>query len=91
MLGPLDLSHNDIAQIMSEVLDKPVRFRQFAADETFKARLLQSGRSEAMTQGYLDMWTAYDQGLTTDEPRTPEGTTPTSFRQWYEDVLGPTV
>jgi hypothetical protein len=25
------------------------------------------------------------------EPRTPESTTPTSFRQWSEDVLKPAV
>jgi hypothetical protein len=47
--------------------------------------------SEAMAQGNLDMWVAYNQGLVTTEPRTPEGTTPTSFRQWCEEVLGPAV
>jgi uncharacterized protein YbjT (DUF2867 family) len=90
VLGPEDLSYNDMAQIMSEVLGQPVRFQQMPSS-ALKARLLQSGRSEAMTQGYLDMWAAYDQGLTTDEPRTPEGTTPTSFRQWCEEVLKPAV
>lgn len=90
VLGPEDLSFNDMAQIMSEVLGKPVRFQQMAGS-ALKARLLQSGWSEAMTQGYLDMCAAYDQGLTTAEPRTPESSTPTSFRQWCEEVLGPVV
>lgn len=90
VLGPEDLSFNDMAQIMSEVLGKPVRFQQMAGSALY-ARLLQSGRSEAMTRGYLDMCAAYDQGLATAEPRTPESSTPTSFRQWCEEVLKPAV
>jgi uncharacterized protein YbjT (DUF2867 family) len=90
VLGPEDLSYNDMARIMSEVLGTTVRFQQITG-EAFKARLLARGMSEAMAQGYLDMWVAYDQGLDTAEPRTPESTTPTSFRQWCEDVLRPAV
>ena len=90
VLGPEDLSYNDMARIMSEVLGTTVRFQQIPG-EAFKARLLARGMSEAMAQGYLDMWVAYDQGIDTAEPRTPESTTPTSFRQWCEDVLRPAV
>jgi uncharacterized protein YbjT (DUF2867 family) len=90
VLGPEDLSYNDMARIMSEVLGTAVRFQQITG-EAFKARLLARGMSEAMVQGYLDMWVAYDQGLDTAEPRTPESTTPTNFRQWCEDVLRPAV
>jgi uncharacterized protein YbjT (DUF2867 family) len=90
VLGPEDLSYNDMTRIMSEVLGTTVRFQQIPG-EAFKARLLARGMSEAMAQGYLDMWVAYDQGIDTAEPRTPESTTPTSFRQWCEDVLRPAV
>ena len=90
VLGPEDLSYNDMARIMSEVLGTPVRFQQIPG-EAFKARLLARGMSEAMAQGNLDMWVAYNQGLDTAEPRTPESTTPTSFRQWCEEVLRPAV
>ena len=90
VLGPEDLSYHDMARIMSEVLGKPVRFQQIPG-EAFKARLLSRGMSEAMAQGNLDMWVAYNQGLDTAEPRTPESTTPTSFRQWCEEVLSPAV
>jgi uncharacterized protein YbjT (DUF2867 family) len=90
VLGPEDLSYNDMAAIMSEVLGKPVRFQEMPG-ETFKARLLQRGMSEAMAQANLDMWDAYNHGLDTAEPRTPQSTTPTSFRQWCEDVLKPRV
>ena len=90
VLGPEDLSFNDMAQIMSEVLGKPVRFQQIPG-EAFKARLTGFGMSEAMAQGTLDMMVAKNEGLDNAEPRTPENTTPTSFRQWCEEVLKPAV
>ena len=90
VLGPEDLSYNDMAHIMSEVLAKPVRFQQISA-EAFQSRLRQAGMSDAMAQANVDMWVAYNQGLDTLERRTPESTTPTSFRQWCEDVLKPRV
>jgi len=90
VLGPEDLSYNDMARIMSEVLGKPVRFQEMPG-EAFKARLLQRGMSEAMAQANLDLWVAYNQGLDTAEPRTTQSTTPTSFRQWCEEVLQPHV
>ena len=90
VLGPEDLSYNDMATIMSQVLGKPVRFQEIPKD-AFKAGLLQRGMSEAMAQATLDLWVAYGQGLDTAEPRTPQSTTPTSFRQWCEDVLKPRV
>jgi len=88
VMGPEDLSYDDMAQMMSEVLGKPVRFHQIPG-EAFKARLEGRGMSDAMAQANLEMWTAYGQGLATGEPRTPESTTPTSFRQWCEEVLKP--
>ena len=90
VLGPEDLSFNDIAQIMSEVLDQPVRYQQIPA-EALKDRLTGAGMSEAMAQATVDMMVAKDQGLDNAEPRTPESTTPTSFRQWCEEVLKPAV
>jgi uncharacterized protein YbjT (DUF2867 family) len=90
VLGPEDLSYNDMAQIMSEVLGRPVRYQQIAGS-ALKATLTGFGMSDAMAQGMIDMMMAYDQGLATAEPRTPEATTPTSFRQWCEEVLGPAI
>ena len=90
VLGPEDLSFNDMAQIMSEVLDQPVRYQQIPA-EALKNRLTGAGMSDAMAQATVDMMVAKDQGLDNAEPRTPESTTPTSFRQWCEEVLKPAV
>jgi uncharacterized protein YbjT (DUF2867 family) len=90
VLGPEDLSFNDMAQIMSEVLRKPVRYRQIPA-QALKDRLTGAGMSDAMAQGTVDMMVAKDQGLDNAETRTPESTTPTSFRQWCQEVLKPAV
>jgi len=88
VLGPEDLSFNDMAQIMSEVLGKPIRFQQISL-EAYKARFIEVGMSEAMAQGMTDMAIAKNNGLDNAEPRTPENTTPTSFRQWCVEVLKP--
>jgi uncharacterized protein YbjT (DUF2867 family) len=90
VLGPDDLSYDDMAQIMSEVLGRPVRFQQITR-EAYKAGLTEHGMSEAMAQAMLDMMVAKDDGIDNAEPRTPESTTPTSFRDWCEDVLEPAV
>jgi hypothetical protein len=57
-----------------------VRFQQISG-EAYKARLIENGMSEAMAQGMLDMAVAKDNGLDDAEPRTPQSTTPTRFRQ----------
>ena len=90
VLGPEDLSFNDMAQIMSDVLEKPVRFQQISLD-ALKVRLADQGMSAAFIQGYIDMMAAKNAGLDNAEPRTPQSTTPTSFRQWCEEVLKPAV
>jgi uncharacterized protein YbjT (DUF2867 family) len=90
VLGPEDLSFNDMARIMSEVLGKPVRFQQIPF-EAYRSRFVQFGMSEAMAQGMTDMAMAKNDGLDNGEPRTPENTTPTSFRQWCEELLKPAV
>ncbi len=86
VLGPEDLSCDDMARIMSEVLGRPVRYQQIPV-AALKERLLGRGASEAMAQGMVDMMEAKDQGLDNAEPRTPESSTPTTFRQWCEEVL----
>jgi len=88
VLGPEDLSFDDMAAIMTDVLQRPIRF-QPVPGEAYKAQLMNFGASEAFAQGLVDMHVAKDNGLDSAEPRTPENTTPTSFRQWCEEVLKP--
>jgi uncharacterized protein YbjT (DUF2867 family) len=90
LLGPEDLSFNDMAQIMSQVLGKDVRFQQITF-EAYKDRFLRLGASDAMAQGYADMAWAKNEGLDNGVQRTPQNSTPTSFRQWCDEVLKPAV
>jgi uncharacterized protein YbjT (DUF2867 family) len=90
VLGSEDLSFNDMAAIMAEVLGKPVRYQRVSF-ETYKAGFVERGMSDAIAQGMTDMARAKNEGLDNAEPRTPENTTPTSFRQWCEEMLKPAV
>ena len=90
MLGPEDLSCNDMARILTEVLGKPVRYQQIPF-EALKGQLLEHGASEAMAQGMIDMMIAKNEGLDHQVPRTAQGTTPTTFRDWSETVLKPAI
>jgi uncharacterized protein YbjT (DUF2867 family) len=90
LLGPEDLSYNDMAEIMSQVLGKDVRFQQITF-EAYKDRFIRLGMSDAMAQGYTDMARAKNEGLDNGVQRTPQNSTPTSFRQWCEEVLKPAV
>ena len=67
VLGPEDLSFNEMAQIISEALGKPVRFEEIS-NEAMKAGLLERGRSEAMAQGVVDMMVAIKEGIYSNEP-----------------------
>lgn len=89
-LGPEDLSFNDMAAIMTDVLGKPIRFRPITG-ESYRAQLMQSGANEIFAEGLAKMYVAKENGLDDAEPRTAENTTPTSFRQWCEEVLKPAV
>ena len=90
VLGPEDLSFNDMAAIMSDVLGKQVRFQQVPGD-AYRSQLIQYGANEVFAQGIVDMLIAKDNGMDNVEARTPENTTPTSFHQWCEEILKPAV
>jgi uncharacterized protein YbjT (DUF2867 family) len=90
LLGPEDLSFNDMAQIISEVLGRQVRFQRITF-EAYKDRFTGFGMSDAMAQGMTDMAWAKNQGLDNAVQRTPGNSTPTSFRQWCEEILKPAV
>jgi uncharacterized protein YbjT (DUF2867 family) len=90
LLGPEDLSFDDMAEIISEVLDKEVRFQQ-TTFEAYKDRFVGFGMSDAMAQGMTDMAWAKNEGLDNAVKRTSENSTPTSFREWCQEVLKPAV
>jgi hypothetical protein len=44
-----------------------------------------------MAQDFADMVAAQNNGIYDAESRNPNSATPTSFRQWCHDTLGPAV
>jgi uncharacterized protein YbjT (DUF2867 family) len=90
VLGPEDISFNDIARMLTDVLDRPVRYQQISR-EAHKAALMQHGMGESYAQGVVDNQAQADEGIYNADPRTALTATPTSFRQWCEDTLKPAV
>lgn len=90
VLGPEDLSQDDMARIMSEVLGTPVRYERQSLDD-LGATLAGYGMGDAFVQGMVDMMRAKDEGLDDGVPRTAQTASPTTFRQWCEEVLKPAL
>jgi uncharacterized protein YbjT (DUF2867 family) len=90
VLGPEDISPNEMAEILSDVLGKPVRFQQTPM-EAYKSRMVSRRMSEAFAQGLADMMTAKNEGIDNTASRAVAADTPTTFRQWSEAVLKPAV
>ncbi|GHJ39917.1 NAD(P)H-binding protein [Streptomyces sp. TS71-3] len=92
LLGPENLSYDDMAAVASEVLGTPVRYRQIGG-EALKRQMIDGGASEAIAQGMVDMVLAKDDGLDDGVARAARhaAETPTTFRQWCEGVLRPAV
>ena len=88
VIAPDELSPNEMAQVMSEVLARPVHFEQVSR-EAYKATMMHYGMSDAWAQGLIDMAAAQDEGIYNIDPRTSPALT--SFRQWCEDMLKPAV
>ena len=90
VLGPQDLSPNDLARIMTEQLGRPVRYERQPLDELYTT-LVGYGLNEAFVQGIVDMKRAKDEGLDAGVVRTPHSASPTSFEQWCAQTLKPAV
>jgi uncharacterized protein YbjT (DUF2867 family) len=91
VLGPEDLSNDDQARILSEVLGRPIQFRHVPVDAFRDNLIAGAGMSEAAAVGMAEMMAAKAAGLDNAEPRTPANSTPTTFRQWCEEVLVPAL
>ncbi len=90
VLGPEDLSADDMARIMSDVLERPVRYRRQSLADLGVA-LAGFGLGDAFVEGMVDMMRAKEAGLDVGVPRTPHTASPTTFRQWCAEVLKPAV
>ncbi|MFD4925876.1 NAD(P)H-binding protein [Streptomyces goshikiensis] len=90
VLGPQDVSPNDLARIMTEQFGRPVRYERQPFDEMYTT-LVGYGLNEAFVQGIVDMKRAKDQGLDAGVARTPDTASPTGFERWCAETLKPAV
>lgn len=90
LMGPQDLSGNEMAQIMSEVLGKPVRFQEIAMEDMRKM-MLGRGASAGMAQAMVNMLTAKNEGMDHMVARPVPPNASTGFRQWCAEVLKPAI
>jgi uncharacterized protein YbjT (DUF2867 family) len=90
VLGPQDLSPNDLARIMTGQLGRPVRYEREPLDH-LRTTLVGYGLNEAFVQGIADMKQAKDDGLDAGVSRTASTASPTTFEQWCAQTLGPAV
>ncbi|MER7778531.1 NAD(P)H-binding protein [Streptomyces sp. NPDC096191] len=90
VLGPQDLSPNDLARIMTERLGLPVRYERQAPDDV-RNTLVGYGLDPAFVQGIVDMKRAKDDGLDAGVARTPDTVSPTTFEHWCARTLEPAV
>lgn len=90
VLGPRDLSPNDLARIMTERLGRPVRYERHTLDD-LRTTLVGYGLDKDFVDGVVDMKRAKDDGLDAGVTRTPDTATPTTFEDWVARTLGPVV
>ncbi|MGW1225563.1 NAD(P)H-binding protein [Streptomyces sp. NPDC002530] len=90
LIGPDSLTPDGMAEVLSEVLERPVRFER-PAPEAYKATLTRYGMHEAWAQGLLDMAAAQDDGIYEPEWRALTDPAPTGFGQWCREVLIPAI
>jgi len=90
VMGPEDLSYDDIVAVLTEVLGRPIRFSpgDRAADVEM---MVGFGMSRAMAESAMAMDLAAEHGLNNAAERTPQNATPTTFREFAETVLKPAV
>jgi uncharacterized protein YbjT (DUF2867 family) len=90
VLGPEELSYDDLAHIVSEVIGREVRY-EHQSYEAFKESAIARGLTDAFSQGYVDMLRAKEEGMDNVASRADAIIGPTSFRQWAEQELKPVI
>jgi uncharacterized protein YbjT (DUF2867 family) len=90
VLGPEELSFNDQAAIMSEVLGRVVRYQQISYDQ-FRQGFIDRGATDSFANGYVDMYLAKEEGIDDSVARARENIGTTTFRMFCEHVLRPMI
>ena len=84
--GPEDLSYSQVAAVVERVLERPVRYREVAAN-AYMQTLVGRGASVAYAQSLVAMFTELAAGIAQAEPRTFDTTTSTTLSEWVRQEL----
>ncbi len=85
--GPADLCFNDVARILSEVLNRKIVYIKCDPLEA-RQYFLEGGMSENLADMLLEMYAAVESGkVKTLQPRSPQTTTPTTLAEFARDTL----
>ena len=86
--GPADVSFNEMASNLSDILGKPVQYIQ-VPDAVLIDNLTRVGLPEGFARAYARLLTAEALRAYSIEPRTAETTTPTTLAEWATTTLLP--
>ena len=88
ILGPEDMSQGDAAIILSSVLGKEIKYQEISSEQ-LKSVMMKTGASEAGAQALANLCDSIKRGTFSVVKRTPENSSPTTFRDWCETVFKP--
>lgn len=89
--GPADLSGLDMTQILSEVLERPIRYIQIPITET-RSWLLSRGLPDEVAALFHELYQGVIAGrMDAAEERTPDTTTPTDYATFVREVVRPAL
>lgn len=84
--GPRDLTFTEVADLLTEVLGRPVR-AQRATDDDVRAGLASAGLDPAQVEAIVGMAAGLRDGFVPEQPRTPLTTTPSTLAGWVCEHL----
>jgi uncharacterized protein YbjT (DUF2867 family) len=90
MMGPHDITFQEMAAIISESIGQPVRFQEITMQD-MRAMLIAGGASEGMVLSMIAMLTAKNEGLDQLVDRRSLGIDETDFHSWCSRVLAPEI
>ncbi|WP_394152096.1 NAD(P)H-binding protein [Loktanella salsilacus] len=90
LLGPENLSFEEMASVMTTVLGRPIRFQEMSMED-FGGMMQAAGASEGMAAAMVEMFTAKNEGMDNMVEPPSRAITPTTFRQWCDEELRPVL
>jgi uncharacterized protein YbjT (DUF2867 family) len=90
LLGPRDITYNEVATIIGKAIGKPdLQYKQ-PPDEQMRSALVQAGMSEQFVKLLLEMTSAMNSGhMRALQPRSSRNTTPTTYETFVAEVFVP--